>query len=254
MCTVSIVTQEKGFLLGMNRDEKIARGSGVVPQIRDACGVAAIYPEDGAGGTWIGANEFGVALALLNWNDVGSAIAENGDRRSRGQVIPAVIGCSSVDDVHRLMSGIDLRGMPPFRLIGVFLSAKQTREWQWDSVRLKSLRFAWVPRHSFSSSISDKQASATRGQICTDALDDSDAGSKVWLRRLHTSHKNGPGAFSICVHRPDVATLSYSEIEVTHSGVCFSHCVGSPCLGGRCNETVIGRSAVYAAPEGSAID
>ena len=29
-----------------------------------------MYPSDGAGGTWIAANEYGITLALLNWNDV----------------------------------------------------------------------------------------------------------------------------------------------------------------------------------------
>ena len=32
-----------------------------------------MYPSDGTGGTWIAANEYGITLALLNWNDVVSA-------------------------------------------------------------------------------------------------------------------------------------------------------------------------------------
>ena len=70
MCTLSVITRNDEYLLAMNRDEKIARGAGVPPEIHHRNGTTAMYPSDGAGGTWIATNEYGITLALLNWNDV----------------------------------------------------------------------------------------------------------------------------------------------------------------------------------------
>ena len=62
-----------------------------------------------------------------------------------------------------------------------------------------------------------------------DAQHQSDAGSVPWLRRLHASHAGDPGPFSLCVHRQDVETLSYSEVMVTAEYIQMGHFRGSPC-------------------------
>jgi hypothetical protein len=49
------------------------------------------------------------------------------------------------------------------------------------------------------------------------------------LRRLHASHAGGPGPFSLCVHREDVKTLSYSEVMVAAGRIQMGHFRGSPC-------------------------
>jgi hypothetical protein len=51
----------------------------------------------------------------------------------------------------------------------------------------------------------------------------------AWLRALHRDHGNEPGAFSICVHRDDAATVSYSEILVSSDRVSFHYHPGRPC-------------------------
>jgi len=80
------------YLLGMNRDERIARGAGSPPEVRECGGTKAVYPSDGNCGTWIGANDHGMALTLLNWNDVVPGAVGTPVGRSRGSVIPAIIG------------------------------------------------------------------------------------------------------------------------------------------------------------------
>jgi len=220
----------------MNRDEKIARRAGTPPEARGFAGTKAIYPSDGAGGTsisgtWIGANEHGVALALLNWNDVVSRPTEVSKSRSRGLVIPALISSPSLAEAQMALGVLELEGVLPFRLIGVFPSEKQTCEWCWDSSQMKFLPHGWEVRHWFSSSLSDKQAEYLRGAACQDAWSQPDAGSAPWLRRLHASHVGAPGPFSLCVHRSDVKTLSYTEIECTPAVVRMEHFIGSPCTG-----------------------
>jgi hypothetical protein len=228
MCTLTVVTGRDTYLMAMNRDEKIARGAGVPPEMHEFDGTKAIYPSDGDGGTWFATNQYGVALALLNWNDVappGAAVKN----RSRGRVIPALIDSRSLWDLHAMFGVSNFTRMLPFLLVGVFPSEREIWEWRWDSAQLEFQVHEWKPRHWFSSSLSDDRAGSLRGATCRDAQLESDAGSVCWLRRLHASHACGPGPFSLCVHREDVKTLSYSEVMVTPGNVQMGHFRGSPC-------------------------
>jgi hypothetical protein len=231
MCTLSVVTRDKGYLLGMNRDEKIARGAGAPPGTRELGDTRVIYPSDGSGGTWIGVNERVIALALLNWNDVVPPAADAQKTRSRGLMIPALISSRSLPELRAAMDVMELEGMLPFRLVGVFPSERQIGEWGWNSSQTEFLPHGWESRHWFSSSLSDKEAERLRGATCGDAWNQPDAGSALWLRRLHASHAETPGPFSLCVHRSDVRTLSYTEIESTPTNIRMEHFVGSPCEG-----------------------
>jgi hypothetical protein len=228
MCTLTVITGEDSHRVAMNRDEKIARGAGTPPEIREIHGTGAIYPGDGAGGTWIAANEYGMVLALLNWNDVLCGTATGGPQ-SRGRAIPALIASRSLAGLQAAFRASILEGMLPFRLVGVFPSEKEIREWRWGAAKLESRVHAWESRHWFSSSHSDKQAESLRGAACRNAGSESDAGSVPWLRRLHASHAGGPGPFSLCVHREDVKTLSYTEVTCTPATVALVHFLASPC-------------------------
>lgn len=231
MCTLSVVTSDNGYLLGMNRDERIARGAGTPPEARELGGTKAIYPSDGAGGTWIGANEHAIALALLNWNDIVPRPTDVSKSRSRGLVIPALISSRALAEFRVALGVLELEDMLPFRLVGVFPPERQICEWRWDSGKMEFLLHGWEVRHWFSSSLSDKQAENLRRAACQAAWEQPDAGSAPWLRRLHASHVGGPGPFSLCVHRSDVRTLSYSEIACTPAVVRMEHFIGSPCGG-----------------------
>jgi hypothetical protein len=228
MCTLTVVTGSNTYRMAMNRDERITRGAGMPPETHEFNATRAIYPNDGAGGTWIGANECGIALALLNWNDMappGNAVKT----RSRGRMIPAFIDSRSLWDLRAVFCVYDFTGMLPFRLVGVFPSEREIWEWRWDATQLEFQVYEWKPRHWFSSSLSDDRAQTVRGLACRDAQHESDVGSLFWLRRLHASHVGGPGPFSLCVHREDVKTLSYSEVLVTPGQVQMGHFRGSPC-------------------------
>ena len=51
----------------------------------------------------------------------------------------------------------------------------------------------------------------------------------AWLRSLHSSHIPDAGAFSVCVHRPDAATVSYTEVECGPRELRMSYLAGNPC-------------------------
>jgi hypothetical protein len=227
MCTLTVVTGSGTYLMAMNRDEKIARGTGFPPELHEFDGTRAIYPGDG--GTWFATNEYGISLALLNWNDIAPHAIAAAKTRSRGRVIPALINSPSLWNLHAVFRVSNFAGMRPFRLVGVFPSEREIWEWRWDSTQLEFRVHIWESQHWFSSSLSDKRAETMRGNACRNAEYESDAGSVPWLRRLHASHAGGPGPFSLCVHREDVKTLSYSEVMVTPGTVRMGHVRSSPC-------------------------
>ena len=105
MCTLSLITHDSGYLLAMNRDEKIERCTGELPETHLLRGISVIYPNDGAAGTWISVNSYGNTFALLNLN---VALPHGLDRtrmRSRGQIIPSLGPSSSMAELRRQRPG-----------------------------------------------------------------------------------------------------------------------------------------------------
>src|SRR5260221_11105891 len=83
MCTVSWLHEDDGYHLLCNRDEKLSRAPALPPRIQERNGVRYVAPIDGNfGGAWIGANEFGVSICLLN------GVTRCGGVRSRGLLRP----------------------------------------------------------------------------------------------------------------------------------------------------------------------
>ena len=68
MCTVTWCSEGTGYALLFNRDEARTRSPAFPPEHRLRRGVRLISPLDpDAGGTWLGVNEFGVSVGLLNF-------------------------------------------------------------------------------------------------------------------------------------------------------------------------------------------
>lgn len=227
MCTLTLVTRNDGYLLAMNRDERIARGAGTAPETCDGDGTRVVYPTDGAGGTWIGTNDRGITLALLNWHRSGQLPVDPTRVQSRGKLIPAVADSHTLADVTGALDVLDLEWMQPFRLVGIFPSERAVREWKWSSPTLETVLHSWEWQHWYSSSLSDEDALRSRGATCREVWNEADAGSSAWLRRLHGSHAGG--ALSVCVHRGEVGTLSYTEISCSPGQVDMEHFFGNPC-------------------------
>jgi hypothetical protein len=227
MCTLTFVPAKDGYIAGMNRDEKLTRPQAIPPKRIDLPGTIAIYPHESSGGTWIGCNGHGNLLALLNWNAVEQSL-DGGRLRSRGVLIPKLIGGDDLADTEARYAQLDLNGILPFRLVGAFLKESVIAEWRWDGLRRQELKYAWGKRYWFSSSISDALALRGRGLACKKAERDVSRDMVSWVRSLHQSHDPVPGPFSICVHREDAATVSYTEVRCD-DGIFMRYRSGSPC-------------------------
>lgn len=206
--------------------------------MRRSLRMRTIYPSL-RGGTWIGANEYGISWALLNWNTPSLPRAE---LRSRGLVIPALVNAGRSADLRYQTTYVAARDCAPFRLICILPEERVIVQWNWDGLSLASETHEWRLRHWFSSSVSDVRAAEIRGAICARAANDSDSCSLTWLRSLHRSHEKGPGPFSLCVHREQVETLSYTEVSCTRESVSMTHSIGSPCHPGEMRTIALART------------
>jgi hypothetical protein len=229
MCTLTFVPTEDGYLAGMNRDELHTRPVASAPEVFQRNAMKMVYPLELSGGTWIAANSQGNLLALLNWN--GNEASYTGEKRkTRGLVIPELIGLPESSTTNSHFHRMDLDGLFPFRLVGIFRSERAINEWRWDGVARRKLEFSWARKHWFSSSLSDSLAEKERGRTCETAAGEPGAGTNGWLRSLHSSHVPGPGPFSACVHRQDAATVSYTEVRCSGSLISMGYLDGNPCL------------------------
>lgn len=227
MCTVSFLPHSRGFYLGMNRDELLTRPAAHPPRLIAHKGVTAIHPGEPEGGTWIGISEHGICLALVNWHAVPQVAA--GKLVSRGIIIPRLLPTRSLEELRSELMDMHLCNTAPFRLIALALHERRLIEVRWDGRQIEEVPHAWEAHHWFSSGYDEEGARIKRGAVCREAWREPDAGRLQWLRRLHASHKPERGPFSICMHREEAATVSYTEIDATPNQATMSYLPGPLC-------------------------
>jgi hypothetical protein len=235
MCTVSIVPLGDGFRLMCNRDERIARPVAAPPSRVVVGGVDAIFPIDPqSGGTWIGVNEVGLAIALLNRTStdnrtpsyVGSAFRRTGDadvvsghtltigigERSRGEIVPRLLAARDMSHFFDLVTTIRPVLYEPFRIVAV---------WRHDVViatadgaRLDlALRHLTRPIAFTSSSLGDEIAERLRLPLF-DALVAPAKDPVVPQRVFHGHQWADCPAFSVRMQRTDARTVSRASVNV----------------------------------------
>lgn len=227
MCTVTFLPGRKGYRLGMNRDEKLTRAKGLPPQPVTESGRSFIAPAEPGGGTWIGLNDRGACLALINWYSVNRHAT--GKTVSRGKIIPAAWRAADGEAVDVALAKLPLKRVNPFRLIGAFPASQTIIEWRWDLKQLTRVLHPWRAQQWISSGFDEPVAQRIRGRAFAAARRQKTFGSLEWLRRLHRSHAPSPGPFSTCMHRADAATVSYTEISVSQRAGALWYHVGAPC-------------------------
>jgi hypothetical protein len=227
----------------MNRDEKRDRFAALPPEIVEFENHRVLFPREPTGGTWISANDAGVCLALINWHRIKRE--PNNGVHSRGKVIRKLVGIATSDEISTAVKKLPLRKLRPFRLVAIVSAENRVIEWRWNLNRLSVRKHSWESRHWFSSSFDEPRAEVERAKVCASfvvPLRRDDPGSArvrtgvnaagyslKWLRRLHRSHEPERGPFSICMHRPDAATVSYTEVAVGSQSVVMCYKDGPPC-------------------------
>jgi len=227
MCTVTFIARRRGYCLGMNRDEKLTRPTGLPPKRQMMNGRAVISPSEPGGGTWIAVNDHGATLALINWYSITARVG--GKAVSRGEVINSMSSSISPEVAAAALDGLPLNRINPFRLIGIYPAAGEIVEWRWNLKQLVRKNHRWKSQQLISSGFDERTAQRVRGKTFQRAERQYSAGSLDWLRRLHRSHSPQAGPFSTCMHRADAATVSYTEVAVSSRHATMRYHAGAPC-------------------------
>ncbi len=227
MCTVIFSPRRGGYVLGMNRDEQLTRVTALPPRRHRVAGRDLIFPAEPTGGTWIGLNDHGNCLALVNWYSVRARMS--GEPVSRGHVIPAALPMLEEAQTGAYLREMPLRRLRPFRLIGIFRRERTVVEWRWNHQSLERMTHPWSTGIWISSGFDEASAEVRRRGVFQRALRESGAGTLPWLRGLHRSHTPERGAYSLCMHRADAATVSYTEVGVNGNAGMMRYLPGAPC-------------------------
>ena len=230
MCTLSFIPGSNGFHLAMNRDEQRTRMKAHPPDLYQCGKHQAVYPSEPTGGTWIGINAAGITLALINWYS--KPQLESKPAFSRAIIIPRILASNSADSAERLLRELQLDRLNPFRLIMISNRERTIEEFQSDSITLSKLHHPWERNHWFSSGFEEPEVEIIRARICAAMIQDSETVSLQApniLGNLHRSHAPEKGPYSICMHREDACTVSFTEVIVDNSVATVSYHKGTPC-------------------------
>ena len=240
MCTVSWIHGPGGYQLLCNRDEKNDRPPAIGPRIGERGWVRFIAPVDPqSGGSWIGVNEFGVSVCLLNGKNASDrALAV----RSRGLIVRDLIWADSARECALWLNQIDLSRVAPFVVVLLQPEIPATiGEWDGESLTLVESADSYMPLTSSSydpAGVREIRCNEFRAIARSSGRTDASV-----LRAFHCSHGSAASPYSVCMHRPDAQTVSFSQIFVTPEEIRFSYSPSAPCIFAPPEEQVLRRAA-----------
>jgi len=229
VCTASWLTRDGALHLGFNRDELRTRERALPPEVRDGPGGRWIAPRDGrAGGTWIAATERGAVLALLNRSE---GVRPEG-AASRGLLIPELLSASGPDALLERLRRRDLTSFAPFRLLALWrgLAAGVVAGWNGAALDVASLDAA--AGLLCSSSLGDDRVTASRGAVWRRWRDEPAPWDDARQREFHRDHTPAPSAWSVCMHRDDAESVSFTAVELGPDAVRLAYHDAPPCRPG----------------------
>jgi uncharacterized protein with NRDE domain len=215
--SVSSIAQEGRVRLRVacNRDELIARPPALPPitrQIGDRLAVMPVDPD--SGGTWIGANDAGIICVLLN---VYAGSRTMLGLRSRGTVIPPLMGCASVDALLERVLELPAGEYSPFRLLAL---DRGTLVECWNEDR--AIRYRRDPLRAAvmrtSSGLGDDLVTRPRTALFERLL--STASDPIAADDLFHLHQwRGREELSVRMRRGDARTVSYTVVEIRDGAI-----------------------------------
>ena len=234
MCTVSWLRQADGYLLLGNRDERHTRKPAAGPRVGEQRGVSFIAPADGDhGGSWIGVNQFGLTLCLLNRYGDSPQLAA-GTFTSRGLLLTALLDCERAQQVYERVRTTDLEQFQPLTM--AILTVDEPAlviDWTGRDCRVRPDADTQAPLTS--SSLKEPEIGARRKEQFRNMVSGggergADLQGAALLWQFHRSHLPERGPSSVCMHRKEAATVSLSAVTVKREGIEFVYHPGSPCM------------------------
>lgn len=230
MCTVTIVPfgdSTRGFRMACNRDESHDRAPAYPPIKSEADGVRYIMPVDPISrGTWVAVNEHGLALTVLNYN---LPDPPTGRDKSRGDVIPSLLSATTIKEVVSRLSSIDRERMMPFRLVGC--DGESVMLWRSTEPAEKVEISVWddEPVMWTSSGLGDHLVEQPRREVFDTLFGENIPLSFAeYQHEFHCHQWPDQQHLSVCMHREDARTVSYTTVEVSDAHIKLAYHADRP--------------------------
>ena len=229
MCTLSWLYKKDGVHIFFNRDEAKTRPQALLPAIySNPTKHKYIMPTDAqAYGSWIGVTEAGIGLCLLNFYQ---GKTPHGVLISRGLLVKALLEIASKQDMLNYLHTRIWSQYAPFTLVLFFPDEKQPSTFCWDGESFNSVQ---INSPYTSSGVDFPEVSRVRQDTFSKyfalKMADSEQIKIEKIRLFHASHEPERSKYSVCMHRSDANTVSFSEINITSQSVYFDYTNGPPC-------------------------
>jgi uncharacterized protein with NRDE domain len=238
MCTLAIffkLFDDYPVLVAANRDERYDRPA--LPPGLIAADPKILAGKDlAAGGTWLGINEFGLMVAILNRRS--SHSSARSQVRSRGLLCLDLLTLRGSDEAREFL-GDHQASYNPFTVLYAGAESAGVAFNDQDRIILRGLNpglyvFSSAAEVDTASGKADRAYS--RFMACAAELSPQ-APSGAWLERFnkllgdHTSIGEEYPRDALCVHRPDSGTVSSSIVLFSAAQRRFDtyFCAGPPC-------------------------
>jgi hypothetical protein len=214
MCTLTWRRKSPtSYEVFFNRDEKKTRSRAEPPGLHEADGLRFLAPRDpDGGGTWMLANQLGLAVCLLNrWQEEDPAPSLRAG--SRGRLVWAMAGCENVPAVEERLRTVNLSGNQPFVMVA--FDPVGERGWAWNGHELAPMR---LEMPVCSSSFHYEEVAAARRSRFRDLQLGYNLDGGL-LECFHRDTLGGPSAFTVRMCRSDAQTVSRSHLRVGRRGI-----------------------------------
>ena len=241
MCTISWLIKDDDYHIFFNRDEQRSRAKAVSPRVINIKNTQALIPIDPVGnGSWISTNEFGLTLCLLNYYQ-GST--PKGVLTSRGLLLKDLSSFLCVEDIDIQLKNLELHQYASFSLLAFGLNDSggvSRKAWQWNG---KNLTNVYLTSPFTSSSVYFEEVSKSRLLLAKQLLEPQSIDQLV---SYHKSHQPKKGHLSVCMHRKDAKTVSFSHIHVDPIQTIFKYKNASPCSDATSDISMLQRRVISA--------
>jgi len=235
MCTLTWLTHSNGYEVFFNRDEQRTRPRSEPPKYDPETN--SIMPIDPQGkGTWIAVNNSGLTLCILN-NYQAKPKSLKRNHLSRGLIIPHLIKHQQYTQLLSDFLNIDFDNYMPFWLCifpgNLTKHTESPYAYQWNGESLTEEK-TYQP---FTSSAVMLEEVKKERSMCFERYIKNDSNRKKHFA-YHSSHDPEKGQGSVCMHRDDACTQSFSHISVNKE-IVFRFHDGPPCLSNELEEIVM---------------
>ncbi|MEO2092003.1 MAG: NRDE family protein [Gemmataceae bacterium] len=223
MCTLTAVPLPGVRLrLAFNRDERPTRPPALPPAVRAFGDRLAVLPIDPvSGGTWLGVNDAGLALAVLNVTlPTPSPPAllpqgERGAKTSRGTIIPALLGqATPADALAELDRTFDYADFAPFRLAVVGRGVVAEVRWDGREPMVTTRLLGGAPLLFTSSGLGDHLVEGVRRELFDDLFAGPSDGWAAAQDEFHRHRWPGREHLSVNMARATARTVSYAVVDL----------------------------------------